>query len=216
MEKQGYQPRSGQIIDASIVLVPIQRNSREENAQIKAGKVPQDWEKNKLNQKDTDAKWVKKNGKSYYGYKNHINIDAEHKLIRNYVATPASVHDSQQFDTVIDPDNADPEVWADSAYRSEETEDVLMNAEYVSNINEKGQKSCPLTSEQKANNCERSKVRARVEHVFGFQENSMGGKIIRTIGLARAQVKIGLMNLTYNVMRYIQLINLRIIAPTVV
>lgn len=51
----------------------------------------------------------------------------------------------------------------------------------------------------------RSTIRARVEHVFGFQHNSMGGKLIRTIGLARAKTKIALMNLTYNIMRYLQL-----------
>jgi transposase, IS5 family len=216
LEAQGYYPRSGQIIDASIILVPIQRNSREENAKIKNGEVPADWNKNKRAQKDTDARWTEKNGESYYGYKNHIDIDAEHKLIRNYSTTPANVHDSQVFDVVIDSDNAGPDVWADSAYRSEETEAVLEDAGYVSHINEKAHRGHPLTDAQKTANRTRSKVRTRVEHVFGFQENSMGSKIIRTIGIARAGVKIGLMNLTYNVMRYMQLVRLGISAPAMV
>ena len=205
LEASGYQARSGQIVDASIVRVPIQRNSREENVRIKAGEVPEDWSEAKQEQKDVDARWTEKHGKQYYGYKNHIDVDAEHKLVRSYEVTPANVHDSQAFDAVIDPDNADPEVWADSAYRSEETERVLEDAEYVSHIHEKGQKDRPLTEAQKHHNRERSRVRCRVEHVFGFQQNSMGGKLIRTIGLARATVKIGLMNLTYNLMRSLQL-----------
>jgi transposase, IS5 family len=205
LEASGYQARSGQIIDASIVRVPIQRNSRDENAQIKAGEVPEDWSDAKREQKDGDARWTEKHGKQYYGYKNHIDVDAEHKFVRTYEVTPANVHDSQVFDAVIDPDNADPDVWADSAYRSEDTEAVLEEAEYVSHIHEKGQKDRPLTEAQKQRNRERSRVCCRVEHVFGFQHNSMGGKLIRTIGLARAQVKIGLMNLTYNLMRYLQL-----------
>jgi len=165
----GYQARSGQIIDASIVRVPIQRNSREENTRIKAGAVPEDWSGAKREQKDVDARWTEKHGKQYYGYKNHIDVDAEHNFVRTYEVTPANVHDSQVFDAVIDPDNADPEVWADSAYQSEETETVLEDAEYVSHIHEKGQKDRPLTEVQKQRNRERSRVRCRVEHVFGFQ-----------------------------------------------
>lgn len=210
---EGYQAKQGQIVDASIVPVPIQRNSREENRRIKKGEVPEDWSEDKREQKDVEARWTKKNGKSYFGYKNHIDVDAEHKLIRTFEVTPANVHDSQVFDDLIDPDNADPGVWADSAYRSEETEAVLDQAGYESHICEKGQAGQSLSSEQEARNRKRSKVRSRVEHIFGFQQNSMGGKLIRTIGLARAEVKIGLMNMTYNLMRYLQLTKRREGAP---
>lgn len=202
---EGYQAKQGQIVDASLVPVPIQRNSREENRRIKAGEVPEDWSPAKRAQKDVEARWTKKRGKSTFGYKNHIDVDAAHKLIRTFEVTPAQVHDSQVFDDLIDPDNEDPEVWADSAYRSEETEAVLEDGGYASHICEKGQAGKPLSAEQQANNRQRSKIRARVEHVFGFQQNSLGGKLIRTIGLARARVKIGLRNLTYNLMRYLQI-----------
>lgn len=210
---EGFQAKQGQIVDASIVPVPIQRNSREENRRIKEGDVPQDWSEAKREQKDVDARWTKKRGKSYFGYKNHIDVDAEHKLIRTFAVTPANVHDSQVFDALIDADNADSGVWADSAYRSEDTEAVLADAGYTSHICEKGHAGQPLSPEQEANNRRRSKVRSRVEHVFGFQQNSMGGKLVRTIGLARAEVKIGLMNLTYNLMRYLQLTKHRKGAP---
>ncbi len=202
---EGYQAKQGQIVDASLVPVPIQRNSREENRRIKAGEVPEDWSPAKRAQKDVEARWTKKRGKSTFGYKNHIDVDAAHKLIRTFEVTPAQVHDSQVFDDLIDPDNEDPEVWADSAYRSEETEAVLEDGGYASHICEKGQAGKPLSAEQQATNRQRSKIRARVEHVFGFQQNSLGGKLIRTIGLARARVKIGLRNLTYNLMRYLQI-----------
>jgi IS5 family transposase len=213
LEHEGFQARSGQIIDASIVRAPIQRNSRDENQRIKQGDVPDDWNDAKREQKDVDARWTKKHGKSYYGYKNHINVDAEHKLVRDYQVTAANVHDSQIFDDVIDPDNADPEVWADSAYRSEETQAVLEKAGYVSHIQEKGHAGQPLTDEQNRANRERSRIRSRVEHVFGVQENSLGGKLVRTIGLARATVKIGLMNLSYNLKRYAYLSRRGVSAP---
>ena len=165
--------------------VPIQRNRREENARIRAGEVPEDWSKAKRAQKDVDA--------------------SRHKLVRNYRVTPANVHDSQVFDEVIDPDNEDPDVWADSAYRSEATEARLEGATYLSPIHEKGQAGQPLNDEQTQRNQARSRIRARVEHLFGFQENSLGGKRVRTLGLARAKIKIGLMNLAYNLCRYAQL-----------
>ncbi len=202
---EGFEAKQGQIIDASIVPVPIQRNPREANRRIKNGEVPQDWGDAKRAQKDVDGRWTGKRGKKYFGYKNHLSIDAKHKLIRRFETTPANVHDSRVFDDLIDPDNVDPGVWADSAYRSQDTEKVLQDAGYESHICEKGQRNQPLTDEQQANNRTRAKIRSRVEHVFGFQENSMGGNFIRTIGLARAKLKIGLMNLTYNLMRYLQL-----------
>lgn len=99
------------------------------------------------------------------------------------------MHDSQVFDEVIDPDNEDPDVWADSAYRSEATEARLEGATYVSHLHEKGQAGQPLNDEQ----TQRNQERARVEHLFGFQENSLGGKRVRTLGLARAKIKIGLL-----------------------
>ena len=111
LEKQGYLAMGGQIIDASIVAVPKQRNSRDENAKIKQGETPQGWEDNpaRRSQKDTDARWTKKHGKSHYGYKNHVNIDRRHKLVRRYQVTDAAVHDSQVIEDVLDPDNKIPD-----------------------------------------------------------------------------------------------------------
>ena len=98
LHEQGFRAQKGQIVDASIVRVPIQRNSREENEQIKAGEQPADWQENKKRQKDTNARWTKKNGKSFFGYKNHISVDVKHKLIRRFKVTSAEVHDSNVFD----------------------------------------------------------------------------------------------------------------------
>ena len=204
LDRQGYQARKGQIVDASIVPVPKQRNTREENTQIKAGEVPPEWEAqpNKRRQKDTDARWTKKHGKSHYGYKNHVNVDNDHKLIRCFTVTDASVHDSQVFDQVLDPSNTGADVWADSAYRSAETEQTLRENGYRSQIHHKGRRNKPLSRHKQLVNRSRSKVRARVEHVFGFQQTTLGGKFIRTVGIVRARAKIGMMNLGYNLKRY--------------
>ena len=210
---QGYVARAGQMIDATFVEVPRQRNNRQENAQIKAGQTPTDWQKESakpmLRQKDRDARWTKKNHETHYGYKNHVNADHAHKLVQSYAVTDAAVHDSQVFEVLLDQtaDENDKkrDIYADSAYRSQDKEAQLAAANLTSQICEKGARNHPLTEEQKASNKAKSKVRARVEHVFGAQAQ-MGGHIVRTIGLLRAGVKIGMMNLVYNMVRLGQLL----------
>ena len=207
LEAKGYIARGGQMVDATIVAVPKQRNSRDENDDVKAGKTPGAWEKNpaKNRQKDKDARWTKKHGKSFYGYKNHVNADAKHKLIRQYDVTDASVHDSQQFDGLLNQANTSADVYADSAYRSEETEAKLSLRGLRSRIHQRANRNHPLSQEQENANRQKSRVRARIEHVFGAQQTSPGGRIVRTIGIARAKVKIGLQNLVYNIRRLVTL-----------
>ena len=98
---QGCRAQKGQIIDASFVDVPRQRNSRKENAQIKVGEIPERFEANPLRlragqavkaQKDTEARWARKNQKTHFGYKNHISVDNKPKMIRAYEVTSAEVH----------------------------------------------------------------------------------------------------------------------------
>ena len=203
----GIELKSGQIIDATFVPAPIQRNGRENNALIKAGAIPMAWgqdaeQPNKLAHKDTDARWTKKGGQNHYGYKNHINIDKDTKLIASHACTAASVHDSQVLEAVLrDEIVGGKEVWADSAYRSEEQEQSLKDGEHTSQINERAYRGRPLSEAQEISNKTKSRVRARVEHVFGHIENSMGGIFVRTIGIARAKVSVTLMNLTYNLSR---------------
>ena len=122
LEKQGYLAMGGQIIYASIVAVPKQHNRRDENTKIEEGETAEGWKIKpaKLSQKDTDARWTKKHGQSHYGYKNHVNVDRRHKLVRRYKGTDAAVHDSQVVDDILDPKNTASGVWADSAYRSAE------------------------------------------------------------------------------------------------
>jgi IS5 family transposase len=202
LDAHGFRASGGQIIDATFVEAPRQRNGRDDNQTIKDGKVPEGWSDKKKAHKDTDARWTKKNGVAFYGYKNHANVDRKHKLIRRYTVTDASVHDSQELDNVLDPHNDCQDTWADSAYRSEEQEARLKDRGCTSHIHERAYRNKPLTPEQEAANTERSRVRVRVEHVFGHIETAMNGCYVRTIGIARATAKIGLENLAYNISRF--------------
>jgi len=200
--EQGFSARKGQIVDASIVPVPRQRNSREENRQIQEGEIPEDWSDQKKRQKDIDARWVQKNGQNHYGYKNHIDVDVKHKLIRRYEVTPASVHDSQVFESLLDRDNSSRDVWADSAYRSEEKLAELKRRQYREHLQRKGSRHKKLTEREVRGNRTRSRIRSRVEHVFGVQAKRAGTLLIRAIGLMRVTVKVGLRNLAYNINRF--------------
>lgn len=207
LARQGYIARGGQILDASIVPVPRNHNTRDENKAIKAGETPEGWadEPAKRSQKDVDARWTKKHGKSHYGYKNHVNVDRMHKLVRRYHVTDAAVHDSQAVDHLLIQGNTGSGVWADAAYRSEETEAKLRAQKLKSHIHRKGKRGKPLTEQAKGSNRTKSTVRVRVEHVFGAQANDMGGTLVRTIGMVRAKAKIGMKNLAYNMRRLVQL-----------
>lgn len=207
LDRHGFHAKKGMIVDASIVEVPVQRNSREENEAIKTGKKPADWDGKdaKCRQKDVDASWTSKHGKKYYGYKDHVNVDVKHKLIRKYEVTPSNTHDSQVFDDLLDRNNTNQSVWADSAYSSEAQRKSLKRKRMIDQIHKKGYRNHPLSVFQEKLNTRKSTIRARVEHVFGFMANTMNAKFIRCIGLVRAKARIGMTNLVYNMCRYVQI-----------
>jgi transposase, IS5 family len=204
---KGYFARGGQIVDATLVPAPKQRNTHKENETVKDGRTPEAWKKNpaKNRQKDKDARWTKKHGRSFYGYKNHVNADVAHKLIRRYEVSDAAVHDSQKLEGLLNKANTSADVFADSAYRSAETEAGLKARGFRSRIHVRATRNHPLSQRQVEANRKKSQVRVRVEHVFGAQETSAGSRLVRTIGIVRARVKIGLQNLVYNIRRLVTL-----------
>jgi transposase, IS5 family len=202
LRQHGFEARRGQIVDASIVSVPKQRNTLSDNKKIKSGEEIPEWNDPKRRQKDTDARWTKKNRKFYYGYKNHISIDVKHKFVRKFSVTSASVHDSQVFKELLDDQNTSGAVWADSAYRSMKNLVHLGLNCYREHIQRKGSRNKKLTAREKQGNRSRSRIRSRIEHVFGVQAQKAGNLILRTVGIRRAWIKIGLRDLAYNLDRY--------------
>jgi IS5 family transposase len=212
LQSKGVIAKQGSMIDASFVDVPRQRNNQEDNATIKQGAIPIDFgsNKNKLVQKDTDARWTKKNQETHFGYKNHINADKDTKLINKYCVSAANQHDSQLVKNLVGED--DKQLYADSAYRARVIEDYLQSVNCKSQVHEKGVRGKPLSDKQKECNTKKSKTRARVEHVFGFMTNSMNDALhMRQIGKERIRSCIGLVNLTYNLFRYEQIVRLKLI-----
>ena len=180
LEAKGYMARGGQMVDATIVPVPKQRNSRDENEDVKAGKTPRAWKKDpsKNRQKDKDARWTKKHGKSLYGYKNHVNADARHKLIRQYDVTDASVHDSQKFDGLLNKTNTSADVYADSAYRSAETEAKLKVRGLRSRIHQRASRNHTLSCRRR----KRTQTAKRARFGLASSTCSALNKTLRVVG----------------------------------
>lgn len=204
LNEQGLILNEGKMIDASFTTAPRQRNTPDENKQIKDGKGDELWndEPRKKCHKDIDARWTKKGGVTFYGYKNHAKVDAKSKLIDGYVVTDASIHDSQPLEELLSEQDNGQEFYADSAYTGEIQEQIISEKGMINKVCEKGYRNKPLTDGQKLSNRAKSKVRARVEHVFGFMEQTMQGLHLHSVGLNRAKGIIDLINLTYNLCRF--------------
>jgi IS5 family transposase len=221
LQKKGYVPMAGQIVDASLVPAPKQRNTEAEKQAIKEGKTAREiWpdQPNKAAQKDTNARWtLKVGGKVRYrsdgtplpmiavpvfGYKSHLSIDRRFGFIRESAVTAASAADGRQLKRLVSRENTGSEVWADSAYRSQANETWLAQRMLTSRIHRRKPGGKPMPRNIARANAKKSAIRAAVEHVFAHQKTRLG-LFIRTIGIARAEAKLTLANIAYNFDRLI-------------
>jgi len=198
LKSEGLVGKEGRIIDASFVEAPRQRNDRDDNAQIKRGERPAHFDENPHvgSHKDTDARWTKKNEQVFYGYKNHVKMDASSKFIEDYAVTDASVHDSQVVKTLVTEADRGRGLWVDSAYKGEPIAAYLKGLAVLRFLCAKGK-----TEAERKIMRTYSCVRCRVEHGFG-RMTQMGADQFHRIGKARADFETGLCNLTYNLDRY--------------
>lgn len=216
LDGKGLSFNEGKIIDATFVEAPKQRNTKEENRQIKAGDGKDLWnseegdseeekkrKRHKKSHKDIDARWVKKRGENHYGYKNHVKADRKTKLVEKYHTTDASVHDSNVIKPLIEDKDKGQDLYLDAGYEAKE--DIVEECGMNPVICEKGHRNHPLTDDQKRNNRLKSRTRCRVEHIFGFIEGAMNGSLVRSIGMVRAKAANALTNLVYNIFRYVQI-----------
>lgn len=220
--KAGYLPMGGQIVDASLIAAPKQRNTDDERAAIKEGKSAAEiWpdEPNKVAQKDTNARWTVKQSKApapgpdgktlpaisipVFGYKDHIGIDRRFRFIRTQKITDAAAHDGARLrEGLIDPQNTASDVWADTAYRSAKNEEYLEGISRTSRIHRKKPAGRPMSRATAQANAKKSKVRCQVEPVFAELKSRMG-LVVRTIGIARAEATITLANMAFNMKRWV-------------
>lgn len=218
LKARGYLPMGGQIVDATLVARPKQRNTEAEKAAVKEGKsAAGTWpdQPSKARQKDTDARWTLKFAKAQptadgrpqpdiaipsFGYKSSISICCAFGFIRKGKVTNGARYDGRMLRDVVTGDDTASDVWADTAYRSQSNGRWLKAQGRVSPIHRRKPKGRPMPENVRRGNATKSKVRARVEHVFAHQKAKMG-LFVRTIGIARAEAKITLAHLAFNMHR---------------
>lgn len=127
--------------------------------------------------------------------------------IFRYDTTSAEVHDSKGFEGLLDEKDEGKDLYLDAGYVGQE--EIVKQHKMNPIICEKGYRNRPLTKEQKSDNRKKSKTRCLVEHVFGFEEQTMRGLVVRTVGLIRAKANVALTSLVYNISRYTQIIRLK-------
>jgi len=206
LAKQGYVARGGQMVDASIVAVPIQHVSRDERAQIKEHATPADWSPEKRRQKDVDATWTRKHGKSHFGFKLSASTDNRYKVIRKIKISTASAHDTLHLEDVLDSSNTSRDIYADKGYADHQREQRLKASGWRPEIQRKAKKGKLISKCQTRRNKRISKTRVRVEHPFASLAQ-MGGKCLRSIGLDRATLHLNWKTATYNMRRMCYLKN---------
>ncbi|MCP1203675.1 IS5 family transposase [Acetobacter oryzoeni] len=221
LRNAGYLPMSGQILDATLVAAPKQRNTNGEKEDLREGRIPQDWQDKpaKLSHKDRHARWTLKFTKAkrqddgtlpatdlaipFFGYKSHVSIDRKFRLIRKWKTTDAAVSDGARLrEDLLDKTNTASTVWADTAYRSKANEDFMEKEGFVSKVHTKKPHLKPMPRHIQRSNAGKSVIRSRVEHVFADQK-SQTGLFVRTVGITRATMRIGLANIVYNMRRFL-------------
>jgi IS5 family transposase len=209
LAESGVTLKGGTIVDSTFVEVPRPRNTKEENEAIKRGEIPKTLTENprRAAQKDCEARATSKRGRWYFGYKDHVAVDSPTKYITGYAVTDAAVHDSGPLLDML-PEKPTDEGWqvhGDSAYIGAETDEELRRRGYDPQMIERATRGRPLTDEQREGNRRKSKIRVRVEHIFGSMAVRGGLRLLRSIGFRRVRFLIGLRNLAYNLDRFVTL-----------
>ena len=162
--KQGLQVSRGTIVDATIIAAPSST-------------------KNRTKERDPEMHQTKKGNQWYFGMKAHIGVDSRTKLIHSVAATAANVHDSQVLPELLH--GQETRVWGDAA--SSGQQDVIRHhAPGAQNfIQANAHRHRPLSEDERARNRTKSKVRAKVEHVFLVIKRIFGWAKVRYRGLAK-------------------------------
>jgi len=152
---------------------------------------------------DSEARWVKKGGKSIFGYKQHTVVDDD-GLVMAVTTTAANCHDSKPLLDLLDKADiqSGTRLHADKAYSSQRHRDALKSRGIKNGIQDKALRNNPLTRWQLQRNRLITKARYVVERTFGSQAHWFNAKILRYRGLAKAHAwHILLLAMAYNLKR---------------
>ena len=205
MKEAGLEYSRSTLIDATFFETPRQHFTSNEKEDIKqTGEAPQEWSEKKKVHKDLEAQTAKKRCTTYHGYKGNVAVNARNKMVTAYIITKARRHDSKTCATLVG--EGCEYVYADSGYMGKPVENELGKKGVKARIMRHRVKNQTELSEQdKKRNKRISRIRCRVEHIFGAVEK-MGGKLVRYVGKGRCSAKVGLQMLYYNMKRFAYLV----------
>ena len=187
LDKKGLVVKKGTLLDATIVEAQARRPSSREQPGGRSGT-------------DPDARFTRKRGKSHYGYKAHIGMDAGSGLIREAVFTPANVNDTEVADSLVSGD--EEAVYADKAYGSKQRSAWLKSIKIKDRIMRRADKHHPvLPPVEQRRNALIARLRAPVEQVFGTLKRTYGYRRVRYVGLERNATELFFKCMAYNLRR---------------
>lgn len=189
-EDRGLLVKRGTIIDSTIIESvnrPLSKTRRKDLEQTPSSQI------------DLEATSTKKGKKQYFGYKGHIGVDQGSKLIRRKTFTTASPHDITELPNLLSGDEAS--VWGDKAYGRQSDKRQARGSEVYYGILDKGKRGRPLSSRQKKQNQQKSKVRSAVEHPFSFIKKKLNYSVARAKTKARNEFDFTMNCILYNVFR---------------
>lgn len=185
----GYLVQRTLLVDATLVE---SSRTRPEHDAIKEGTAP-----------DGDARYAKKNGQSYYGYKAHISADGDHHMVCRALITPANIDDSRVFGPLLE--GKPRAVYADRMYDSARNRAFLAERGSANGIMRKGGYHRPVSAHEQARNGRKNRSRRHIERIFGHWKRCQGYRIVRYLGLVKNQLELTLKAVTYNLRRLVSL-----------
>jgi IS5 family transposase len=187
LEAQGLILKQGTLMDATLVAAQARRPPLDQGAGAKSPG-------------DADADWTRKGGKSYFGYKAHVAVDAGSGLIRHAILTPAKTFESEVADRLVCGDER--AVYGDKAYEHKGRRARLKAAGIKDRIMHRSHKNqAGLPHWQRRRNRLIAPIRAAVERVFGTLKRSYGYRSVRYYTLAANTTQLLLLATAYNLRR---------------
>ena len=164
LQSKGVKITTGTIVDATIIHAPCSTKNREQK-------------------RDPEMHQTKKGKQWYFGMKAHVGVDSQTKLIHSVVATAANVADSVVLPELLH--GEETKVWGDQAYRGQ-TEAIREAAPEAQDMTHKQYRYKDRIDEiEQAKNRTKSRVRSKVEHVFGVLKLKFGFVKVRYRGLKK-------------------------------
>lgn len=188
LEARGLMVKTGTLVDATLI------EARARPPRAKEGTV---------SSVDPDAGFTKKHGRTYFGYKLHIGVDAGSELIRALETSSADLHDGEAFGALVIGDEA--KVYGDKAYGSQKNRDFLSRMGIGDRLMYKAARNTPLKPWQDWFNKAVSAVRSGVERVFGTGKTGYGLGKTRYFGEARVEGDCYTFAIAYNLRRALSL-----------